>query len=159
MTFHFRSRQHGLGVIAALVVLVMLAAISASVVRLNWGQQVSSAQDIMGANASLAAAAGAEWGLFQALRGTWVGCTSSSQTLDLTATMGFRVTVTCASNATAFVEGAQSDGSTARSVRVYKIDAVACNSTGTCPDNTAALTQTYVERHRQVMATDISTDD
>jgi MSHA biogenesis protein MshP len=154
------QRQQGIGVIAALIVLVMLAAISASVVRLNWGQQMGSAQDILGAKASLAAGAGAEWGLYQAINasGSWNNCTNSTQTLDLTATMGFRVTVTCTSNATAFVEGADSGGA-ARSVRVYKIDAVACTGSGNCPDNTAALTSTYVERHRQVMATNIDTDE
>ncbi len=157
--------QQGIGVIAALIVLLMLAAIAASVVRLNWGQQMSSAQDILGAKASLAAGAGAEWGLYQAINasGSWNNCTNSTQTLDLTATMGFRVTVTCTSNATAFVEGVEdpnNDGVvTARSVRVYKIDSVACTGSGNCPDNVAALTSTYVERHRQVMATNISTDE
>lgn len=152
--------QQGIGVIAALIVLLMLSAIAASVVRLNWGQQMGSAQDIMGAKASLAAGAGAEWGLYQAINaaGSWNNCTNSTQTLDLTATTGFRVTVTCTSNATAFVEGGDSGGA-ARSVRVYKIDAVACTGSGNCPDNVAALTSTYVERHRQVMATNISTDE
>lgn len=151
------SRQHGFGVIAALVVLVMLASIAAAIVRLNWVQQMTSAQDVMSAKATQAAIAGAEWGLYQALRGAWVGCTSSTQTLDLTASMGFYVTVTCTSNATAFVEGGDSGG-LARSVRLYKIDAVACNGGGTCPDNAAAATSTYVERYRQVTATDVDTD-
>lgn len=153
------GRQRGLGVIAALFVLVMLSAVAASVVRLNWGQQMGSAQDILGAKASLAASAGAEWGLYQALSasGSWNGCTSSSQTLDLTSTMGFLVTVTCTSPATAFVEGGDDSGA-ARSVRVYKIDAVACNGVTACPDNASATKATYVERRRQVMASDIDTD-
>lgn len=152
-----RRPQQGLGVIAALLVLVLLSALAASIVRLNWSQQVGSSQDLLGAKASLAASAGAEWGLYQALRGTWAGCSSASQTLDLRSTMGFWVTVTCSSPATAFVEGSDATGAP-RSVRVYKIDAVACNGTASCPDNARATTSTYIERHRQVVASSIDTD-
>jgi MSHA biogenesis protein MshP len=152
--------QHGIGVVVALLVLVVLSSLAAAMVRLNWGQQIASAQDYQGSQASLAASAGVDWGLFQVLRtgGSWVGCTSSSQTLDLRSTMGFWVTVTCSSRATAFVESAKADGSTPRSVRVYKIDAVACNGTATCPDNARAAMPTYIERQRQVTATDINTN-
>jgi MSHA biogenesis protein MshP len=155
-----RSRpQHGIGVIVALLVLVVLSSLAAAMVRLNWGQQMGSAQDTQGAQASLAASAGAEWGLYQVLRGgSWVGCTSSTQTLDLRATTGFWVTVTCNSRGTAFVEGANANGSP-RLVRVYRIDAVACNGTATCPDNTRAAMATYIERQRQVTATDINTNE
>lgn len=152
-----RRRQAGLGVIAALVVLMLLTAIASSMVRLNWGQQMGSAQDVLGAKASQAAATGVEWGLFQALRGTWAGasCADVSQTLDLRSTLGFWVTVRCSSKATPYVEGGDATGA-ARSVRVYKIDAVACNGTTSCPDNTMATSATYIERQRQVTATDIT---
>src|SRR5690606_31160249 len=152
-----RGTQRGLGVIAAMFVLVMLSALAAAIVRLNWGQQIGSAQDIMGAKAFQAANAGTEWGLYQALKGSWVGCTNASQTLDLRAAMGFFVTVTCTSNASPFVEGGEAG--TPRTVRLYKIDAVACNGpSGACPNNAAATSQTYVERHRQVTVSDIDTD-
>lgn len=152
-----RTRQQGLGVVAAIVVLVMLSSLAAAVVRLTWTQQLTAAQDVMGARAFQAANAGVEWGLFQALRGSWVGCTSNSQTLDLQASMGYLVTVSCSSRSPAFVEGGDATGA-ARSVRVYTIDAVACNGSTSCPDNTRATTLTYVERRRQTKVTDIETE-
>lgn len=146
------SRQRGVGVVVALLILVVLAALAAAMVRMNWGQQIGSAQDFQGSQASLAAGAGVEWGMSQALRagGSWTTCASASQTLDLRAQTGFRVTVSC--NSSLYVEGGAADGSAARTVRVFKIDAVACNSTGSCPDNTMATTVTYVERQRQMTA-------
>lgn len=159
-SFTFVARQGGLGVIAALLVLVLLSTLAAAVVRLNWTQQMTSSQDIMGAKGLQAAQAGTEWGLFQALRGTWVGCTNSTQTLDLRSTMGFSVTVTCTSQATAYVEGASCDAAgscSARTLRVYRINAVACTA-ASCPDNTQATSATYVERQRQATVTSIDTD-
>jgi MSHA biogenesis protein MshP len=153
------QRQRGLGVIAAIIVVVVLASLGAAVLRLTWTQQLDSAQDINGARALQAANAGAEWGMFQAIAtaGGWHGCTSTTQTLDLRSTMGFWVTVTCTSRPTAFVEGQQASGA-ARNVRLYVIDAVACNGAAACPDNTQATTLGYIERKRQVMVTDIDTD-
>lgn len=150
-------RQRGLGVVGAIVVLVMLSALAAGVVRLTFTQQVTSALDIQGARALQAANAGVEWGMYQALKGSWVGCTGSSQTLDLRSTMGFMVTVNCTSRSPAFVEGATSSG--ARSVRLYIVDAVACTSSTSCPDASRAATPNYVERYRQAMITDISTEE
>lgn len=149
------GRQHGIGVVVALLVLVVLSSLAAAMIRLNWGQQMGSAQDILGARASLAASSGVEWGLYQALRSG--GACAATQTLDLRTDTGFWVTVTCTSSA--FIEGGEADGTSARTVRVYRIDAVACNGTATCPDNTRAATSTYVERQRQVTATDKNTDE
>ncbi|MFT3858380.1 MAG: MSHA biogenesis protein MshP [Aquabacterium sp.] len=151
-----RRLQRGLGVVAALLVLVLLSTLAAAVIRLNWTQQMASSQDIMGAKGLQAAQAGTEWGMFQALRGGWVGCTNSTQTLDLRSVNGFSVTVTCTSQATPYVEGADSAGA-ARSVRVYRITAVACTA-ASCPDNTQSTTATYVERQRQATVTSIDTD-
>ncbi len=98
--------------------------------------------------------------MYQALTsgGSWVGCTNSSNTLDLRATMGVWVTVQCTSQTTAYVEGEASDG-TPREVRVYQIDAVACNGSTTCPDNAQSTSPTYVERKRQAIVTDKLTTD
>ncbi|HEX5355611.1 MAG TPA: MSHA biogenesis protein MshP [Aquabacterium sp.] len=142
--------QRGLGMVAAIVVLVMMAVLAAAVTRLTWTQQISSAQDIMGARAFQAANAGTEWGMYQALKGSWMGtnCTGS-QTLDLTSSMGFKVTVTCTTQATAYNEGQDSTG-TNLTVRLYVIDAVACNgSAATCPDDANSAGMNYVERKRQ----------
>lgn len=140
----------GFGAIAAIVVLVVLASLAAALVRMGMVQQTGSAQDIMGARAWAAARTGTEWGLYQALKGTWSACASASQTLDLTAEAGVRVTVSC--NSLVYNEGQAADGTT-QTVRLYTIDAVACNSTSACPDNTRATRPGYIERRRQVQAT------
>jgi MSHA biogenesis protein MshP len=161
------KRQRGFGAIAAIVVLVILAALAAAIVSIGSAQQIGSAQDVMSARAWQAARAGNEWGLFQALRatGTWTeGATSDlcpaanaigagtavTQTLDLTADTGFRVTVT--GSCWRYNEGESVPG-TRQTVRVYRIRAVACPA-ATCPDNTAAAAGVgYVERTRVVLAT------
>lgn len=145
-----RHRQQGFGAIMAIVVLVILAGLAAAMLRFGTVQQLTSAQDVQSARAWAAARAGTEWGLFQALRNTWCDAASPSQTLDLTEATGFRVTVRCSSSA--FNEGESAPG-VATVVRVYTIDAVACNAAAACPDNAAATSPGYVERRRQVIAT------
>ncbi len=151
---HVRTR--GFGAVAALVVLVILSVLGAAIARLGWTQQIGGAQDLNSARAQQAANAGAEWGLYQALKGSWTTCASASQTIDMRASMGVVVTVTC--NSATFVEGENGTGDpptfTNRTLRTYLIDAVACNSTTSCPDNALASGVAYVERRRQVQATD-----
>ncbi len=145
------SPQRGFGVIAAIVVLVVLAALAAAIVRLAGSASSAGAQATLSARAQQAARAGTEWGLYQAFKGSWTACSGASQTLDLVADTGFRVTVSCDSRA--YNDGETAPG-TPRSLRVYTIDAVACNGGGACPDNARATTAGYVERKRQVLATD-----
>ena len=144
------NKQTGFGLVAAIFILVILASLGAAIVNFGAVQQTTSAQDIMSARAWQVAKAGNEWGLFQALQGTWQTCVNETETLDLSAMTGFRVTVNCTS--TAFNEGETGTGP--RTVRVFRIVSVACNSTGTCPDNTLASSPGYVERVREVIATD-----
>lgn len=139
----------GFGAIAAIFVLVVLASLAAAIVRLGHAMQTGSAQDILGARAWAAARAGTEWGLYQALRGGWSTCSGTSQTLDLTADTGFRVTVRCSSHV--YNEGEDADGAV-QTVRLYTVDAVACNSLSACPDNARAVQPGYIERRRQVQA-------
>jgi MSHA biogenesis protein MshP len=146
-----KNTQRGLGAVAAIVVLVMLATLAAAIVRLGGAAQAGLAQDLMGERASQAARAGIEWGLFQAYKGAWTACAGATQTLDLSADHGLRVTVSC--NSTAYNEGETAPG-TPRVLRVYTLDAVACASTTACPDATRATEPGYVERRRQVQATD-----
>lgn len=139
----------GLGAVSILLVLVALAGMAAAVLRLGIQGADTLQQDVQGTRASVAARAGVEWGLYQALKGSWTSCSGASQTLDLSADTGMRVLVSC--DATLYNEGESAPG-TAATVRLYTIDAVACNST-VCPDATAAVRQGYVERRRQVTAT------
>lgn len=146
-----RRPASGLGAVVVIVVLVALAALSAAVVRLGLQSQALSHQDLMSARASAAARSGIEWGLTQALKGSWTACSSASQTLDLGAVdnSGLRVTVSCDSRS--YNEGETSPG-VPRVVRLFTIDAIACNSgsaTTACPDASAAAKSAYVERRRQ----------
>lgn len=141
------ARSRGLGAIAALVILVLMSGLAAAVVRLGWSAQTGIAMDVLGARALRAANAGVDWGLFMALQGGVCG----SQTLDLRADTGFRVTVTCTS--TTFTEGEvvvnmENSTTAAQTVTLYTISAVACNGGATCPDNAAAAGVNYVERER-----------
>jgi MSHA biogenesis protein MshP len=144
------ARAHGFGAIAAIVVLVILASLAAAVVRLATSQSTGQALDVQAMRAYQAANAGVEWGLYQALKGSWSGCSGATHTTDLSADLGMRVTITC--NSRSYNEGADSNG-TVQTVRLYTIDAVACNSSTSCPDASRATSPTYVERHRQVQAT------
>jgi MSHA biogenesis protein MshP len=143
----------GIGALAVVLVLVVLSTIAAAVVRLGTQSQGQTSQALQGARATAAARAGIEWGLYQALRGSWSACSGTSQTLDLSAdAAGMRVTVSC--DMRSFNEGESAPGTPAV-VRVYTLDAVACTSrtaTTACPDAGAATTQGYVERRRQVQA-------
>lgn len=138
--------QRGFGAIVAIVILVTLATISAALVRLGTTQQVTSTQDIVSARAWQTARAGNEWGLYQALGPP--GSCAPATTLDLRATTGFSVTVTC--SARSFNEGETAPG-VPFVTRTYSIEAVACNSAA-CPDAALAATPGYVERKRLVMA-------
>lgn len=147
-----RKMWGGFGAIAAIVILVILASLAAAITIFGTAQQLGSAQDVLSARAWAAARTGNEWGLFQALRsgGSWTACSSASQTLDLSATAGFWVTVTCDSKP--YNEGESTPG-TPKVVRVYRIESTACNN-ATCPGNAAVSTSLgYIERKRQVIAT------
>lgn len=144
--------------IAAIVILVILALLTSSIVTLNSVQQMTSAQDSLSARAWQAARTGNEWGLFKALRvQPWSNsavpetCDTAtrSATLDLVAQTGFHVTVTC--DSWQYNEGESTPG-IVKTVRIYRLRAVACRSP-VCPDNVAASSAEYVERTREVIAT------
>jgi MSHA biogenesis protein MshP len=140
--------QRGFGAIAAVVVLVLLSALAAAVVRLGSAQQMGAAQGLSAARANWAAAAGLEWGAWQALKGSWTACSGASQSLSLVADTGMTVTVQCSSSA--YNEGESAPG-TANVLRTYTITATACNASGGCPDAARAVQPGYVERVRQAI--------
>ena len=143
-----RRASRGLGAVTIIVLLVGMAAMAAAVLRL--GQQGATAmqQDTQALRAAVAARSGIEWGLYQAFKGSWTSCSNASQTLDLSADTGMRVLVSCDSRL--YNEGESAPGSAA-TVRLFTIDAIACNSSS-CPNASAATQQGYVERRRQVQA-------
>ena len=146
-----RRMQRGFGAIMAIVIVVILAALSAALVTFGNTQQLTSAQDVLSARAWAATRTGNEWGLHQALRN---GSCSASTLLNLSADTGFWVTVSCTQipAATPYNEGESAPG-TPQTVRVFRIESTACNSAAGCPDNAMATSPGYVERKRQVIAT------
>jgi MSHA biogenesis protein MshP len=142
------KRQQGFGAIAAIVILVILAGMSAAIVSIGTTQHITSAQDVLSAKAFQAARAGNEWGLFQALKNN--AC-AASETLDLVSETGFNVTVYCEEKL--FNEGESSPG-TPQTVTLYEIQAVACPA-ASCPSTDGATVAGlgYVERRRVVIAT------
>ncbi|MBU1236890.1 MAG: MSHA biogenesis protein MshP [Gammaproteobacteria bacterium] len=154
-----RYRQTGLGAIAAIMVLVILGALSAAIVSFSTGQQMSSAQDVLSAQAWQVASAGTEGGLFKALQGTPSVCGTETWTsADYPA---FKVTVVCTAYPQVAVLPAPLDAyndgetvpTTPSKLKVFQIVATACNgAAATCPDNAASADATYIERQRIAIA-------
>ncbi len=142
-----RRVQSGLGAIAAIMILVILAALSAAIISFSTGQQLSSAQDVLASRAWLVASAGTEGGLYRALKSNLCNDTQTWTSADDPA---FKVTVVCSSSD-------YSDGETAvgppRYLRVFQVVATACNSgAASCPDDGASVGVGYVERQRVAVA-------
>jgi MSHA biogenesis protein MshP len=153
--------QRGLGMVAAIIVLVIMAALAGGMMTFGTAQQLTSTQDVLAVRAWQAAKIGNEWGLFSALNaGTgWTSgaaCTPSPtvgtagttqvRTIDLAADLGFSVTVSC--SATRFNEGedpAMPPG-TPLQITLYTITSIASNG---LPVESPG----YVERRRVVIAT------
>lgn len=141
--------RRGMGAVAVIMVLVVMAVLAAAILRLGRQTHTATQQDLQGQRAQSAVRAGLEWGLFQAFKGSWTSCSAASQTLDLSADMGMRVALSC--NSTLYNEGESSPGVPV-TVRIFTIDAVACNGSVGCPDATAVSRTGYVERRRQIQA-------
>jgi MSHA biogenesis protein MshP len=144
-----KRRQTGLGVIAAIMILVILGSLSAAIVSLSTGQQVSSAQDVLSAQAWQVAMAGSRGGIDAAM--TAGACGAPAITTWISPDYpAFRVTVDCAM--TAYNDGETVPGA-ARVLRVFRIVATACNGTvASCPDDAASAGAGYVERQRVAIA-------
>ena len=149
-----KHAPRGLGAITVIIILVALTSMSAAVLRL--GQQAASAsqQDVLATRASAAARSGIDWGLYLALKGGWRDCRDEQKTLNLADSDGGEMRVTVSCTQTTYREGETTPG-TPREVRIYTLDAVACNSSTPdtpCPDPEAATRAGYVERKRQAHA-------
>ena len=150
-----RAGQRGFAYVAAIVLLIVMAAMATAMVRLSTTQNAMSVQDLRGIHASQAARAGVEWGLYQIS-----SCTPDAP-LEVTLTdfvkdTGFRVTVQC--TAKTYQEGERPAGKSWEKT-IYRIEAIACNSSAACPDDSIADRVDYVERKRVVTACRAGTED
>jgi MSHA biogenesis protein MshP len=147
-----RRVQSGLGAIAAIMILVILAALSAAIISFSSGQQLASAHDVLASRAWQVASAGTEGGLYRALKSNLC----DTQTWTSADDPAFKVTVVC--SAMAYKDGERPDGAvppglTFRQLRVFRVVATACNSSAAaCPDDAASAGVGYVERQRVAIA-------
>lgn len=150
MTHQTLRKSAGVALVTAIFLLVVLAGLAVAVVSLMTSQQVSSAQDILGARAYQSAKAGIEWALYQALQtgntadtpAKRLGCDAGNVSYSFgmpsdSVLSGFTVTVTCFQP-----PGGASDPSFLH----FRIQATACNqpSGGACPNPTPGAD--YVQR-------------
>jgi MSHA biogenesis protein MshP len=115
-------RAHGLALVPAIFLIVVLSVLAAWAVRMNTQQQQTVTLAVLGSRALAAANAGLEWGAWRALNGT---CASGTLSLAEGTLSGFDVSVTC--SATSIAEGATT-------VRSYVLEAVATFGTYGRPD-------------------------
>jgi MSHA biogenesis protein MshP len=134
-------RSAGIGLVTAVFLLVVLAALGVAMVVLTTSQQVSSMLDVQGTRAYQAARAGVEWGVYKQLQQQ--DCDKNPGNYPVTfqfpantSLSTFSVTVSCTKKQ---VSSGNSELSR------YTIRAVACNKpSGSCPN--ASNSQDYVQR-------------
>jgi MSHA biogenesis protein MshP len=120
------TAQHGFSLVSGIFLLVVLASLGAVMMNLSSVQHITSAQDVQGTRAYLAAKGGVEWGIFRVLRdppppAAAPACPAASANLSLGET-GNQFTVTIDCTATPFNEGANT-------VTVYKFVSTARQGT------------------------------
>lgn len=125
--------QRGIGLVTAIFLLVVLSALGVALVTVHMAQQTSSAMDVVGVRAYLAARAGAEWAVFrQRNDNVCAGSTTFAMPAG-TSLSPFTVTVTCTPV-------------TQHGIARYRVISTACNQPGGagCPNASANLD--YVQR-------------
>lgn len=150
MTRPFRSRAaarrkaSGLGIVTAIFLLVVLAALGVAIVSVVSTQATTTAQDQQGARSYQAARAGIEWALYIALR-TNTPATPAASLSACTAGSGYTFAMppnTTLSSFTVTVTCEQVAAGTSH----FWIRATACNEpNGVCPNNTNPSAD-YVQR-------------
>lgn len=140
-------RQSGFAYIAAVVFLVVVAGIAVALLRLTDTQQSTINGALLAARANLAARGGIEWVYHRPAQ----RCVATPQQLpDFRNDSGFLVTVSCSFRT--FNEGETAAGAgTPVKKRIYRIEAIACNTAGTTclvPDAANVARPDYVERAR-----------
>lgn len=140
------ARSRGVGLVTAIFLLVVIAALAVAMVTVFTTQQTSSALDVQGARAYQAARAGLEWGIFKHVRPDPCNSTNSFKLEEGTSLGAFTVTVTC--NLT---DGPDSDSGDADALDQRKVTVVACNApsdAGACPN--PSNSSDYVQRMMEV---------
>ncbi len=132
------ARQRGFTMLAGVMLITILAALSAFMISFRVYQDAGVSLDTLGTRAYAAAHAYVEWGIYTSLQNK--ACTAASTpfpqgTLGGTLS-GFAATVTC-------TDVPFDEGDPANPVNIYTIVATACNA-ATCPAATPGAN--YAER-------------
>ncbi len=131
-------RQRGVSGVMVIAVLVLLGGLSTFAVGLVTSVQGGYARELSYARATLAAEAGLDWGRWR-ITATAAPLCGAAQTITTLpgALRPYAVTVRCSASGP-YTEGAAT-------VRIYRIDATACNlpAAGSCPS--AAASADYVQ--------------
>ena len=137
------SQQRGIGLAAAIFLLLVIGALIAFLVRMSGLQHSTAALDVQGARAYQSARAGIEWGVYRVLRDS--SCVASSSFTLAADLSDFTVTVQCSDTPYTEID--------ATPKHVYSIVATACNrpSGGACPGLVGPF---YVERQLQALVDD-----
>jgi MSHA biogenesis protein MshP len=149
------SRERGFGLFAAIAILVILAVLGAAIVSVTGLRSQSTALDVLGSRALLAARAGIEWNMYliqnPETNPTVVPpyiCLGTPTNLTFGGALSNFIVTVSPCMTTTKTEG----GNT---VRVYQVVATACNfpdGTGACPNNLATNTNpSYAERQITVL--------
>ncbi|UCH48387.1 MAG: agglutinin biogenesis protein MshP [Betaproteobacteria bacterium] len=136
----FREGQRGVGLVAAVFLLIVIAGLIAFLLRMSGLQHSTGALDVQGARAFQSARAGIEWGVYRALRDN--SCAASASFGLAGDLSDFTVTVQCVDTPYTEVDPTVK--------HVYSIVATACNRpvAGACPGTTGPF---YVERQLQAL--------
>ncbi|MEZ4333266.1 MAG: hypothetical protein R3F35_16005 [Myxococcota bacterium] len=90
-----RRDRGGFALVAALVILVLLAALGSTMLRLTGTEQASASLALLGSRAHFAARSGIEWALREAIAAGDCPAPTTTLTLAEGALSGFRVEVRC----------------------------------------------------------------
>ena len=144
------AKNRGFLMPSAIFLLVILAGLAAFLVTISSGQQLGSAQDVVGARAYQAARSGLEWGFYHTLVPVGAAPTcpvEQNVPLDAAAFPGLSLTVNCAMTSPKPKEATVD-------VTLYTITATACsqpNATGLACPNTTNPGPLYVERRLEAV--------
>jgi len=136
----FRSRQRGVGLVAAVFLLLVIGGLIAFLVKMSGLQHSTAALDVQGSRAFQSARAGIDWGVYRVLRDN--SCAGSASFALAGNLSDFTVTVVCIDTPYTEID--------ATVKHVYSIVATACNRplAGACPGTAGPF---YVERQLQAL--------
>ena len=131
-----RHRSRGIGLVTAIFLLVVLAALAVAIASLSSSQQLGAYLDVQGSLAYQAARTGGEVGAFRVMRNNSCPATSTFAMPADSVLSAYTVTVVCSSTTVAGVPA----------LTRFVITSTACNqpSAGGCPNPGASVD--YVQR-------------